>query len=280
MKHYTLYIIELLIFFCCASCSDDEVKPTPDPLVPETKDALSYYSYHELNVSIGQNSAEQLKIPYRLLDPTEAVGAPSDKTYPLVIFLHGIGERGTDGMSHMAHGYQYFFDAQEQYPCFVAYPQCPPEYYWSYPSRPWPMSSESMNIPNQPTPMYDAVISLADELAATYPVDKDRIVLVGFSAGALGALDIAARSEDAFAGVVSIAGGINMSRLPDLLKMRVWLEHCLDDVSLSPELTLTLANALPNYPQADVTVKIYPAGGHIGFHLFNTFELMEWIVCA
>lgn len=216
-------------------------------------------------------------MPYRLLDPIEAAGAPDTQAYPLVIFLHGKNQQGTDGVSHMVHGYTYFYGQQGAYPCYVAYPQCPPQYYWSYPQRPWPMSSVGMNVPEQPTPMFDAIIQLVDELCGQYPIDRDRVVLAGFSMGAIGALDIAARSQGTFAGVVSIAGGINVNRIADLLDMGVWIEHCLDDVNLDPELSLTLIDAISNEPEADLTAKIYPKGGHLGFHLFETPELMEWI---
>ena len=70
-------------------------------------------------------------LPYRMIHP-ESV-KPGEK-YPLVLFLHGAGERGNDNEKQLTHGGQMFLNPvnQEKYPAFVLIPQCPTDGYWAY----------------------------------------------------------------------------------------------------------------------------------------------------
>lgn len=74
-------------------------------------------------------------LPYRMIHP-ESV-KPGEK-YPLVLFLHGAGERGNDNEKQLTHGGQMFLNPvnQEKYPAFVLIPQCPTDGYWAYTERP------------------------------------------------------------------------------------------------------------------------------------------------
>lgn len=255
------------------SCADEpQIRRSPYDM-----NILRHYSYHTLHVRDNTQESVLFEMPYRLLDPTVLTDTSEKQSYPLVIFLHGRDQQGNDNVKQMTHGFSYFYEQQKKYPCYVAYPQCPTRYYWSYPQRPWPMTSAEMNVPPHPTPMFGAIMQLIDELCANYPIDPDRVVITGFSMGAIGALDIAVRGHDKFAGVVSIAGGINVNRLDALLDMGIWIEHCLDDVNLYPELSLSIIYTFKDKRGADLTAKIYPYGGHTGFHLFESDELMKWI---
>ena len=238
------------------------------------KEALKHYSYQSFTTLTTEG--ESLNIPYRLLEPGVAAGAPDSRKYPLVIFLHGKNQQGTDNESHMRFSPTYFYERQPEYPCYVAFPQCPETYYWSYPERPGPMISDQMQVAETPSPMYGAVLQLVDYLCEHYPIDSERVVLVGFSMGAVGALDIAARSHGVLAGVASIAGGIRIDRVADLLDKSMWVEHCLDDVNLNPELSLSLIQAL-EAAGADFEAHIYPTGGHTAFHLFENSAFMQWV---
>lgn len=74
-------------------------------------------------------------LPYRMIHP-ESV-KPGEK-YPIVLFLHGAGERGNDNEKQLTHGGQMFLNPvnQEKYPAFVLIPQCPTDGYWAYTERP------------------------------------------------------------------------------------------------------------------------------------------------
>lgn len=267
--NFILAVAGAMLFASCSGHDEPEYVLTQDD-----KDALEHYSYH--SIAVHTPGGTLLDIPYRLLDPVEAVGAPDSQKYPLVVFLHGKNQQGTDNKSQMLFSPTYFYEHQPDYPCYVAFPQCPVEYYWSYPRRPSPMNPEQMYVPETPTPMYDAVLHLVEDLCRQYPIDRDRVILAGFSMGAVGALDIAARSHGVFAGVASIAGGIRISRVSDLLDKSVWVEHCMDDVNLNPELSLALIKTL-GLVGCDLEAHIYPTGSHIAFHLFENDAFMQWV---
>lgn len=74
-------------------------------------------------------------LPYRMIRP-ESMKA--GKKYPLVLFLHGAGERGNDNERQLTHGGQMFLNPvnREKYPAFVLVPQCPAGSYWAYTERP------------------------------------------------------------------------------------------------------------------------------------------------
>src|SRR4051812_49126121 len=85
------------------------------------------------------------KLPYRLLKPKEV---ESGKKYPLVIFLHGAGERGDDNVRQLVHGMADFASDKimQQYPAFVLAPQCPENQQWV--DVPW--SADRHDMPKQP----------------------------------------------------------------------------------------------------------------------------------
>ncbi len=153
---------------------------------------------------------------YRQLNPLKV---EQDKTYPLVLFLHGAGERGSDNISQLSHGARMFTNPvnRENYPAFVLFPQCPGELYWPTPKRPGSFTE------GNPFPE-DAGISrplgltkeLLDEFIRDNPVDPDRIYIMGLSMGGMGTFDLVCRFPDLFAAAIPICGGIHTDRLTNL----------------------------------------------------------------
>ena len=98
---------------------------------------------------------------YRLLRPeVEKTGLQ----YPLVLFLHGAGERGSDNEKQLTHGGQMFLNPvnREKYPAFVLVPQCPEKDYWAYTSRPSSFIPSEMPVGQEITPVLRAVKELLD----------------------------------------------------------------------------------------------------------------------
>ena len=120
-----------------------------------------------------QPLAEGPALNYRLMMPIEY---DPMKKYPVVLFLHGAGERGDDNGKQLVHGMADFASDENRvkYPAFVIAPQCPPDSWW----RP-----EDLDL-------------LLDHILATYNVDPDRVYLTGLSMGGYGTWEWACRSAD------------------------------------------------------------------------------------
>lgn len=115
--------------------------------------------------------------------------ADGQQSYPLVIFLHGAGERGTDNVRQLVHGAKEFAkDAnREKHPCFVIAPQCPSGQWWG----------ESRSL----------IVELIRELQKEYRIDATRLYITGLSMGGFGTWDLIGQHPDMFAAAAPICGG-------------------------------------------------------------------------
>ncbi len=150
---------------------------------------------------------------YRELTPQKI---DTNAKYPLVLFLHGAGERGTDNNKQLTHGSMMFSNPvnQEKYACYAVFPQCPPDKYWPTPNRPDNFNSKEPFPSNAEISQPLALTKeLLDKLTEEYPIDKNRIYVIGLSMGGMGTFDIVCRFPEYFAAAVPICGGINIERL-------------------------------------------------------------------
>lgn len=151
-------------------------------------------------------------LSYRLLRPeVEKLG----QKYPLVLFLHGAGERGSDNEKQLTHGGQMFLNPvnREKHPAFVLMPQCPEEGYWAYFSRPASFVPAEMPVEQEMTPILRTVKELLDTYLALPQVDKSRIYIIGLSMGGMGTFDMAIRYPETFAAAIPVCGTVNPERL-------------------------------------------------------------------
>ena len=142
-------------------------------------------------------------LPYRLHAP---MTCEEGTRYPLVLFLHGAGERGNDNTVTLAHGVlplcRY---AMRHGDAFVVAPQCPEGRKWV--NQDW--SAKSMRRPETPSAEMVAAMALLRELVAKYPVDPSRVDVTGLSMGGFGTWDIVARMPGFFAAMMPICGGVD-----------------------------------------------------------------------
>lgn len=151
-------------------------------------------------------------LPYRLLRPMEE---KSGKKYPLVLFLHGAGERGNDNEKQLTHGGAMFLNPvnREKYPAFVVMPQCPEDKYWAFSSRPTSFLPVEMPMNQEIAPIFSTLKELLDLYLAMPQVDKNRVYIVGLSMGGMGVYDMAVRFPELFAAAIPICGAVNPTRL-------------------------------------------------------------------
>ncbi|MCP5546859.1 MAG: dienelactone hydrolase family protein [Akkermansiaceae bacterium] len=212
-------------------------------------------------------------LPYRILAPSEI--QPGTR-YPLILFLHGAGERGDDNKRQSYHGGKLFLEKKnrEEYPAFVVFPQCPNgkrwvEVNWSAP--------EPHDQPEKPSEPMSLVMELVPELEKTLPIDTTRVYLMGLSMGGFGSWDLAARHPEWFAAVVPICGGADNSTAPSLAKLPIWTFHGDADNVIPVARTRSMVAALkaaggsPKYTE-------YPGVAHNSwFKAFAEPDLLPWL---
>lgn len=178
-------------------------------------------------------------LPYRILKPEKI---ESGKTYPLVLFFHGAGERGNNNDSQLRHGISTFATPanREKYPCFVVAPQCPANVRWV--EVDWGLLSHKM--PAEPSMAMTLALKLVDQLAAKLPVDKSRIYVTGISMGGYGTWDAIQRRPDLFAAAMPICGGGDTAEAPKLKNIPIWAFHGDKDTVVKPQRTQNMIKAI------------------------------------
>jgi len=164
-------------------------------------------------------------IPYELFVPPAY-----DKTrkYPLIVFFHGAGERGTDNINQLAHVAKNFSapDFQAKHPCFVVAPQCPLNEQWVDMS--W--GDLSGVRPAQPSQAMRLALKALDAVTSEFSIDQARIYVTGLSMGGYAVWDCITRYPDRFAaGVACCGGGDENTVTAAVAQVPVWAFHSADD---------------------------------------------------
>lgn len=223
-------------------------------------------------------------LPYRLFVPTEYDPAGS---YPLVVFFHGAGERGTDNVSQLAQTAPLVFADevnQAMWPAFMLAPQCPPDQQWV--DMDWTLPSGVQ--PAEPTWPMAATIAAIDEIAAQYPaIDADRIYVTGLSMGGFGTWDAAIRWPERFAAAVPICGGGDEATVGTILETPIWAFHSSDDPIVSVDRTRHMISALTDlggapvyteYCSVDERGQMLPCYGHGSWvGAYAEPDLLPWL---
>jgi predicted peptidase len=177
--------------------------------------------YEERTATIKNESGEEESSQYRLLKPKTI---EPGKTYPVILFLHGAGERGDDNKSQL----KYFPsrmaepDMRDAFPCYVIAPQCK--------NGPWWVSvngnrSKPSEVSIEPNSQLKLAIQALQDVMAKEQVDKDRVYLTGLSMGGFGSWELAAQHPDWFACVVPICGGGETKNAEKLVGLPIWAWH-------------------------------------------------------
>ena len=205
--------------------------------------------------------------PYRLVEPSAAaLKAEKSGRLPLVVFLHGSGERGADNEAQLKHfaGGTATEAFQAKHPCFVLAVQCPADERWAEvtPGADGkPNWGAGLTTAAAPTRALRAVELALDEVMRTKPVDVDRVYLTGLSMGGFGSFDLAVRGPGRFAALVSVCGGGDPARAAALRALPVMVAHGIDDPVVPIACSRVMADAI-RAAGGSVTVREYPGVGH------------------
>ncbi len=190
-----------------------------------------------------------------------------EREWPLVVFLHGMGERGDDGHRQAEVGIgKAIRQNPERFPCLVVMPQCSINTTWS----------SSKNRKGAPASKHiDAAI---EHVMEKYNIDENRVSLTGLSMGGYGTFSYGALNIERFSALMPICGGGNPDNAAALAKRPMWLFHGGADPVVNPEQSRRMLKAVRD-AGGDVQYTEYPGVGHNSWDkAYGTKEAIEWLL--
>ncbi|MBR5856444.1 MAG: prolyl oligopeptidase family serine peptidase [Bacteroidales bacterium] len=217
---------------------------------------------------------------YRYLIPEEvAKSSTSGKKYPLVIFLHGSGERGNDNEAQLFHGSGQFLNPvnREKYPAYVLFPQCPEGVPGAYMPRLETLVPADMPLDPPQAPIVTLLMELIDSYIALPNVDSKRVYIMGLSMGGIATFDIVARYPQKFAAAIPICGSVNPQRLKNTKGVAWRIFHGDADASVTVQGSREAYKALKEYG-VDVEYIEFAGCTHNSWNpAFNYPDFMKWL---
>jgi predicted peptidase len=221
-------------------------------------------------------------LPYRILFPENY---DANKAYPLVLFLHGAGERGNNNEAQLTHGGKLFLqqNIRQQFPAIVVFPQCPANSFWS--NVQWVYDSVSQKrdfvFPEEAEPSYAMlmVMQLMRHLNKDYKLKTDQEYVMGLSMGGMGTFELVKRMPNTFAAATPICGGGNTANTKYMLKTAFWIFHGDADAVVPVSLSKAMAEAMQShYSAAEMQLTIYPGVNHNSWdNAFAEPQLLPWL---
>ena len=209
---------------------------------------------------------------YRWLTPARIDSA---QRYPLVIFLHGAGERGNDNLAHLKHCVRKFAepDIRKAYPSYVIAPQCPSGKVWV--DVDW--RAVTHVTPKQPSESMGLVLELVDSVMTKHPVDASRVYVIGLSMGGYGTWDIMVRRPDMVAAAVPICGGADDSQAARIAHIPVWVWHGDSDGAVKTLRSRNIVKALKAAGGAPIYSELQGVGHDSWTPAFKDEKLFPWL---
>lgn len=210
---------------------------------------------------MGKQSEQNLKTEIRkTVNINYLLYLPKDydlkEKFPLLLFLHGAGERGNDLQLVKKHGPPKLIEEGKEFPFIVVSPQCPLNKRWDP----------------------DELTALLDYLIENYKVDKDKIYVTGLSMGGNGTWRLAAKIPDRLAAVIPICGWGDLFEVCMMGKLPVWAFHGAKDPVVPLKASEDLVQRL-NSCGGNAKLTVYPDAEHDSWtETYNNPEIYEWLL--
>jgi len=224
--------------------------------------------------------AEGKTLPYRILYPANY---DKNKKYPLLLFLHGAGERGKDNEKQLTHGAKLFIteENRKNFPAIIVFPQCPEESFWAVTKidrtvQPLKIEFDYTAEPNWPLA---AANELIKKLSNEEAVDKKQIFISGLSMGGMGTFESVYRYPDLYAAALPICGGGDVNRYDKrVVKIPFWIFHGAADAVVNVKLSQEMVEKLKSL-KAEVKYTEYPGVNHNSWdNAFAEPDYLSWML--
>lgn len=200
-----------------------------------------------------------------LLFLPEGYEPKGDKKFPLMMFLHGAGERGTNLSKVGQHGPPKIVKTKKDFPFVLVSPQCAAGSWWTE----------------------ELVMGLLDDVIARHNIDTNRVYLTGLSMGGYGTWAMASKYPERFAAVAPICGGgeriavllAGRSKAAALKTLGVWAFHGGKDPVVPLSESERMIDAFQKAGCKEAKLTVYPEAGHDSWtEAYNTPELWDWFL--
>jgi predicted peptidase len=206
----------------------------------------------------------ELAANYLLYLPAE-YKSDANKRWPLMLFLHGAGERGTNLSAVAVHGPPKLVKQKRDFPFIIVSPQCPAGERWSN----------------------ETLVALLEDVTRKFKVDTDRIYLTGLSMGGYGTWALGIAEPARFAAIAPICGGgetipiliASTRKKEQLKKLPVWVFHGAKDPVVKLEESERMVNALKRIGSENVELTVYPEAAHDSWtETYNNPKFYDWLL--
>ncbi len=228
--------------------------------------------YEDGQVDFEHSKSETRSISYRLMKPDQRAGPGP---HPLVVFLHGAGERGSDNALQLTYLPRWMAADRHrrEHPCYLLAVQCPEGQWWAPRADDGTMSAV---VGDSPSSML-ALEKVLEKVLETEQVDKRRIYLTGLSMGGYGSWHLAAKQPGRFAAVVPICGGGLIEDAPKLKGVPIWVVHGLDDKVVPEKQSREMVDAI-RAAGGIVRYSPLPGVGHDSWtDAYSRMGVIEWM---
>lgn len=200
-----------------------------------------------------------------LLFLPEGYQRKGERRWPLMLFLHGAGERGTNLSKVAVHGPPKLVKTKKDFPFILVSPQCPSGQWWTE----------------------DVVMGLLDEVIKQHAVDTNRVYLTGLSMGGYGTWTVGTKYPERFAAIAPICGGgetisvlvAGRQKSAALKRLGVWAFHGGKDPVVPLAESERMIDVLKKAGCTDVKLTVYPEAGHDSWtEAYNNSELYDWFL--
>ena len=247
----------------------DETPETPEIGTPEVGEQVlqkadlpvnrsDWKEVKDLGKVVPPDSSEVEPLYYWLFLPSSD-SAKSENGYPLLLFLHGAGERGSNPEAVKVHGPPKLVETEQgaSWPFITVSPQCPDGKYWS---------------PGQ-------LIALIDKIASEQNVDRDRIYVTGLSMGGFATWMILSEIGDRIAAAAPICGGFYPDQVAGLTEIPIWIFHGDSDSVVPVRRSQEMFDALIDAGSEKVKLTLYPGVDHNSWTAtYDNPELYRWFL--
>ena len=247
------------------AASSDSIRVEPGKQLPQS-----------LKIHVGDKpAAGDVTLRYLLFTPKDYKSA--GKKWPLMLFLHGLGECSNDDLSRVkVHGPPHFVDSRPDFPFVLVTPQLPPPPGYkegvSYtPEQVVALAAEAWKP--------EELIQLVDHVTAKMNIDRDRVYVTGLSMGGFGTWRLLAAYPDRFAAAVPICGGGEPEKMAAALsRVPIWAFHGAKDDVVPLSYSQKMVDAVKR-AGGDVKLTVYPDGQHDSWKpTYDNQEVYDWLL--